>query len=654
MSISASTKRRSVCALLISLVALASIVAVVAASINAGVVLGQPDLTSSGFAATPTQNGLALPYGVAIDRSSGHLYIADTANNRVLGWSNLSALSNGAPADLVLGQVNFTADLSSSPAGDVPVSASGLSSPWSVAVDSKGNLYVSDNDNNRVLEYNSPYNAFGHICSVATPCEGGLAANLVLGQGAAGTSFTTSVDCTVKNDATCMDEPSGIAVDSNDNLYVTDTLNDRLLVFLNPLAQGTGCASSGCASDVVADFALGECAGNNGFLDSQADCSHPAVGMLGPNAVAIDKAGDVFVADTQNNRVLEFNDPVGTSNLAADRVYGNGPSGNDFTPAVCSNGRGADPSPSAGSMCNPAGLVFDATDNLYVSDYSNSRVLEFENPLTNFTANLVIGQDSAGSDFTVGICYGGQPRSGSGTSASATGLCNPAGLAMDSTNNLFVADANNSRMIEFLDPSAQSGGSPTATATAMPTATFSPTPTTSAVATPSATVTPTATPAVTATATTVASATGTPTATATPNPTSTATSTATATATPTPTAISTPTPVEEKLTVSPKNLNFGKVALNKSKTLKVTVKNAGTKKKGLTVLVGPEASTNPAFSLLDDCIGTLAPGRSCQIKVTFSPGAVTAPQSATLSIGADVITVPAPVTMKGSGKAARK
>jgi hypothetical protein len=101
-------------------------------------------------------------------------------------------------------------------------------------------------------------------------------------------------------------------------------------------------------------------------------------------------------------------------------------------------------------------------------------------------------------------------------------------------------------------------------------------------------------------------------------------------------------------------LNFGKVALNKSKTLKVTVKNAGTKKKGLTVLVGPEASTNPAFSLLDDCIGTLAPGRSCQIKVTFSPGAVTAPQSATLSIGADVITVPAPVTMKGSGKAARK
>jgi serine/threonine-protein kinase len=174
-----------------------------------------------------------------------------------------------------------------------------------------------------------------------------------------------------------MDEPSGIAVDSNDNLYVTDTLNDRLLVFLNPLAQGTGCASSGCASDVVADFALGECAGNNGFLDSQADCSHPVVGMLGPNAVAIDKAGDVFVADTQNNRVLEFNDPVGSSNLAADLVYGNGPSGNDFTPAVCSNGRGADPSPSAGSMCNPAGLVFDATDNLYVSDYSNSRVLEF-------------------------------------------------------------------------------------------------------------------------------------------------------------------------------------------------------------------------------------------------------------------------------------
>jgi DNA-binding beta-propeller fold protein YncE len=124
---------------------------------------------------------LALPYGVAIDRTSNHLYIADTANNRVLGWSNVSALTNGAPADLVIGQTNFTNDLNSNTMGDVPVS--GLSSPWSVAVDSKGNLYVSDNGNNRVPEYNSPYNAFGHTCNAATPCEGGLAANLAIGQG---------------------------------------------------------------------------------------------------------------------------------------------------------------------------------------------------------------------------------------------------------------------------------------------------------------------------------------------------------------------------------------------------------------------------------------------------------------------------------------
>ena len=45
-----------------------------------------------------------------------------------------------------------------------------------------------------------------------------------------------SLCCTIKTDESCSDEPSGLAIDSNDNLYVADTLNDRLLGFLNPLA----------------------------------------------------------------------------------------------------------------------------------------------------------------------------------------------------------------------------------------------------------------------------------------------------------------------------------------------------------------------------------------------------------------------------------
>jgi DNA-binding beta-propeller fold protein YncE len=255
--------RRKLYVLLVPAIVAAAAAVVVAAKIDAVVELGQPNFTTSGFLTGATQTAFALPYGVAIDRAAGHLYIADTANNRILGWSSVSALTNGAAADLVIGQPGFSTN-------SIALSAVGLNQPWSVAVDSNGNLYVSDNGNNRVLEYNSPYNAFGHACNVATPCEGGLAASLVLGQGTGANSFTTnSSNCTTKNDASCFDEPSGIAIDSNDNLFVTDTVNDRLLVFLNPLATPSGCNSSGCAGDVIADFSLGECTGNSGFLDGE-------------------------------------------------------------------------------------------------------------------------------------------------------------------------------------------------------------------------------------------------------------------------------------------------------------------------------------------------------------------------------------------------
>jgi hypothetical protein len=642
--------RRKLYPLLAPAIVIAAVAVVVAGSIDAVVELGQPNFTTSGYLSTVTQTGLALPYGVAIDRAGGHLYVADTADNRVLGWASISALTNGASADLVIGQTNFTSDLSGT-------GASGLNEPWSVAVSSKGDLYVSDYGNNRVLEYNSPYSAFGHTCSPTNPCVGGLAANLVLGQGTAGNNFSTNAACTAATDTYCLSEPGGLAIDANDNLYVADILNDRALIFLNPLATSSGCSTPGCAGDVIADYSLGECTANNGFLDSRADCTHPTVTMLGPNAVAVDSAGNTYVADTQNNRVLEFNNPVGTGNLAADRAYGAGSSGSNFTPAVCSNGFGPDPDPSATAICNPAGLALDSANDLYVSDYGNSRVLEFASPLTNFIANLVIGQDSAGSDFTAGVCYGGQPGSGSDTSASATGLCSPAGLATDASNNLFVADTDNSRVIEFSDPAASPSGTSSSTSTASPsarptatatgaTATATATSTTGATKSPTATATssPSVSPTKTTTATPTATATA---ATATPTVTPTATvATATMTATPSPT----PTSVAAKLTVSPKTLNFGKVDLNGSKTKALTIKNDSKGKNGVTVQVESESSSNPAFSVSQQCSEALAPGKSCVVKIAFSPGTDTAKQLGDLTISTDVQNAPAAVKMEGSGK----
>ena len=90
----------------------------------------------------------------------------------MLGWRDAESFSNGAPADLVIGQPDF---LSS----DCAVTSNlSLCIPAGVAVDTSGNLYVADTGNSRVLEYTNPFAA----CAGVFPCVGG-AANLVFGQG---------------------------------------------------------------------------------------------------------------------------------------------------------------------------------------------------------------------------------------------------------------------------------------------------------------------------------------------------------------------------------------------------------------------------------------------------------------------------------------
>src|SRR5438093_608226 len=102
----------------------------------------------------------------------------------------------------------------------------------------------------------------------------------------------------------------------------------------------------------------------------------------------------------------------------ADRVFGQGGS---FTSNTCNLG-----GISASSLCTHAGVALDAADNLYVSDANNSRVLEYDSPLTTDTmADRVFGQ---GGSFTSGGCNLGNGIPGP---ASASSLCTPLGVALD-------------------------------------------------------------------------------------------------------------------------------------------------------------------------------------------------------------------------------
>jgi len=366
-------------------------------------VFGQTNFTSNICSlAAVSASTLCPPVATALD-GAGNLYVADRDSNRVLQYN--SPLTTDATADRVFGQPNFTSMLCNQ--GAASPSASSLCAPLGVALDGAGNLYVADNNNGRVLEYNSPLTT-------------DAVADRVFGQGG---SFTTGTCNLGGISASSLCGPVGGALDGAGNLYVADG-NSRVLEFNSPLT-----------TDAVADrvfgqggsFTSGTC--NLGGISANSLCF--------PQGLALDGTGNLYVAEGNNSRVLEYNSPL-TTDAVADRVFGQGGS---FTSNTCNLG-----GISASSLCVPYGVALDSGGNLYVGDTNNVRVLEYNNPLTtDVIADRVFGQ--AGS-FTTAAC----------NQLSASSLCQPRGVALDGAGNLYVADYANNRVLEYDSPLAPVGG----------------------------------------------------------------------------------------------------------------------------------------------------------------------------------------------------
>ena len=324
---------------------------------------GNGTIGYSGDNGPATSAQLNQPWGVAVD-AAGNVYIADTVNNRIRKVANgvISTVAGN-------GTLGYSGD-------DGPATSAQLSWPAGVAVDSAGNLYVADQNNNRIRKVSN-----GVITTVA-------------GNGTPGYSGDNGSATSAK-----LYGPQGVAVDSAGNLYIADTSNQRIRKVLN----GVIATAAGNGPDLY---------GNGGYSGDNGPATSARLNQ--PWGVAVDFAGNLFIADYGNNRIRKVSNGVITTainwsypqgvavdaagNLFIADNYGRiSKLSNGVITTVAGTGMqgfSGDNGPATGAqLSGPAGVAVDAAGNVYVADFGNNRIrvlvpFQFIAAVTNAASNL--------------------------------------------------------------------------------------------------------------------------------------------------------------------------------------------------------------------------------------------------------------------------
>src|SRR5437868_701494 len=359
---------------------------------------------------TGSQAGFNYPYATAVD-SAGNVYVADTSNHTIRKIT---------PAGTVTTLAGLAAN-SGSIDGTGPDAR--FTDPFGVAVDSTGNVYVADTDNSTIRKITSA----GVVTTLAGTAE--------VEGGADGTGSAAQFNY-----------PYGVAVDAGGNVFVADTQNDTIrkitpagvvttlagAVGVTGNADGTGSAALfNAPSEIAVDSAgnlyvadtynftirkitsagvVTTLAGTAGTAGS-ADGTGSAAQFYYPYGVAADGAGNVYVADTDSNTSRKVTSTGVVTTLA----------GTAGVPGSA-NGTG-----SAAGFNHPSGVAGDNAGNVYVADTDN-------NTIRKITSTGVV---------TTLAGTAGVPGSADGM-GSAAQFSNPFGVAVDSTGGVYVADTNNS------------------------------------------------------------------------------------------------------------------------------------------------------------------------------------------------------------------
>jgi hypothetical protein len=376
----------------------------------ATVLLGAADFTTAGGGAASASQ-FTGPTDICTDTTSGKVFVVLFGENRILRFTSAAAATTHGVAEAVLGQP----DMTSTAFNTGGQSAATLSAPFTCAIDVAGRLFVTDIHNHRVLRYDNASNK-------AT----GAAADGVLGQ-ANFTSFDTSTTASTFGNNFLW----GIALGANGSLYVSDAGNQRVLRFDNAASKANGGAADGVLG--AADFTTPGAGGVSATTMSP--------GVFG---LTLDAAGNLYVADGGNQRVMRFNNAASKANgAAADGVLG-------VANLTTTAGSSVSQSTFSGGI---VGIDVLPDGALYVADAGFNRVLMFNSPASKTdgaNADSVLGQP----DFVT-----------SAPALTASGLSTPIGLGFDSTNgNLMIPDNGNNRVVGHHSVTLIANALPTASA----------------------------------------------------------------------------------------------------------------------------------------------------------------------------------------------
>ena len=315
----------------------------------------------------------------------------------------------------------------------VPANSVQINMANGVATDAAGNVYIADTKNNWIRKVNTAGNIY--IIAGNQPAQGGGTAGFT---GDGGWASAAEVN-----------QPSGLVVDTAGNIYFADTGNNRV-------------------RKIAADGVITTVAGNGTAAFAGDSGQATAASLSAPAAVAFDSAGNLYISDSGNNRIRK----VILSSGVISTFAGNG------TAAWKGDGAAA----ASAELNSPQGIAFDSSNNLYIADSANGSVRKVTAStgfISTLAGNGASGPVGSGSTFDLplgvvvdhaGVIYvtdtgnnyvdtisstgkvaafignGLHGATGDGGAPLSAEVYSPAQLAVDNSNNLYIADAGNSKI----------------------------------------------------------------------------------------------------------------------------------------------------------------------------------------------------------------